>query len=330
MIKVNDTDLQQPMVYNGGLYTQVNVGDEVVWRLTPIRNQTKDVTVISNTTGTGMTITYDSGYTGLEAVNLVVDVPQDTHNQDKTVTITEDVGQNTNYISAHTTVEADSGYTGLGEVDVNVAIPCINWQFFGTITSNGSYIIGGSDGDYPATKPIRQACIQVQVPQSSGATFSAVTVTENQQHYFPSSYNCDGFNDVLVNVNTTPYYNSGYTAGYASGMTDGYASGVTDQKALMASTAFTTNGTYTRADGWDEVTVNVPTGSTINNQNKSLTITANTSSETITFDSGYTGLGTVTLEVDVPQTTTPIVTLTQAQYDALDPKDPTTIYLIKD
>ena len=40
---------------------------------------------------------------------------------------------------------------------------------------------------------------------------------------------------------------------------EAYASGVTAQKNLLTSTAFTENGTYTRADGWNSVTVNTPT-----------------------------------------------------------------------
>lgn len=63
----------------------------------------------------------------------------------------------------------------------------------------------------------------------------------------------------------------------------------------------TANGTYTREDGYSAITVNVPTGSTINNQSKSLNITANTST-TITYDNGYTGLENVALVVNVAQT----------------------------
>ena len=59
--------------------------------------------------------------------------------------------------------------------------------------------------------------------------------------------------------------------------------------------SITSNGTYTPTTGkwFSSVTVNVPTGSTINNQNK--TVTPSTSLQTIIADSGYTGLGTVTV-----------------------------------
>ena len=53
------------------------------------------------------------------------------------------------------------------------------------------------------------------------------------------------------------------------------------------------NGTEIDVTGYASVNVNVPTGSTINNQNKS--VTPSESEQSITADSGYTGLGTVTI-----------------------------------
>lgn len=52
------------------------------------------------------------------------------------------------------------------------------------------------------------------------------------------------------------------------------------------------NGTY-NVYNYANASVNVPTGSTINNQNK--TVTPTESEQTVTYDSDYTGLGTVTV-----------------------------------
>lgn len=72
-----------------------------------------------------------------------------------------------------------------------------------------------------------------------------------RKYYSPSSgyIGMDTF-FLDAELNVTDIYVSGHT----SGVTDGAA----QQKALLTSTAFTTNGTYTRTDGWSAVTVNVP------------------------------------------------------------------------
>lgn len=92
---------------------------------------------------------------------------------------------------------------------------------------------------------------------SSG--WSAISINVNQsgwtdedlQNAYNSGYT-DGRNDGFAEG-----YGSGYTDGYASGYSFGFASGRTYQRSLLATTAFTENGTYTNTNGWSSVTVNV-------------------------------------------------------------------------
>lgn len=53
-------------------------------------------------------------------------------------------------------------------------------------------------------------------------------------------------------------YNSGYTAGDIDGYNRGYNEGETDQKAKLTGITITENGTYSREDGYNEITVDVP------------------------------------------------------------------------
>ena len=126
-------------------------------------------------------------------------------------------------------------------------------------------------------------------------TNKQVTVTSNDVYVIKPDLGYDAMlkATVEVNVPVQDYYNSGYTSGYTDG--------VEEQKSKLVSTAVTENGVYTRVDGYLSIDVNVPSGSTINNQTKNVTYTANTAT-TITFDSGYTGLQQVGINVNVAQT----------------------------
>lgn len=53
-------------------------------------------------------------------------------------------------------------------------------------------------------------------------------------------------------------YNSGYTAGDIDGYNRGYNEGETAQKAKLTGITITENGTYSREDGYNEITVDVP------------------------------------------------------------------------
>ena len=92
-------------------------------------------------------------------------------------------------------------------------------------------------------------------------------------------------------VSVTPSVTN--TAGYISGGTKtGAAVTVSASELVSGSQTIDENDTYD-VTNLSSVTVNVPTGSTINNQDKSVTPTE--SAQSVTYDSGYTGLGTVSV-----------------------------------
>lgn len=166
-----------------------------------------------------------------------------------------------------------------------------------TVTSNDVYVIKPDLG-YDA---MLKATVEVNVPtgstinnQNKNLTYSANTSTTVT---FDSGYTGLGTVGINVNVPQTGYTQEDLDNAFASGYTDG----VEEQKGKLVSTAVTENGIYTRVDGYSTIDVNVPSGSTINNQTKNVTYTANTAT-TITFDSGYTGLQQVGINVNVAQT----------------------------
>ena len=115
---------------------------------------------------------------------------------------------------------------------------------------------------------------------------SNAVITENGDYAFESS--ADGLSrvDVSVNIDTQSYYDEGYSAGESKGISEGIA----QQKAKLDKATIISNGIYTREDGWNKIKVDVPG---VNNQNK--TVDASINSQTVTYDPGYTGLGTVTV-----------------------------------
>ena len=167
------------------------------------------------------------------------------------------------------TITYDSGYTGLGTVTVN-RIPTNYIIPSGTlsVTSNG-------------TKDVTSyASINVNVP--TGSTINnqdkTVTPTTSQQSISADS-GYTGLGTVTVNRIPTNYI-------IPSG-----------------NKSITSNGTNIDVTAYSTVSVNVSGGgTTINNQNK--TVTPSTSQQSVTYDNGYTGLGTVTVNAMPSGTTT--------------------------
>lgn len=141
--------------------------------------------------------------------------------------------------------------------------------------------------------------------------------TQNGTYHRSNGY---GWSEVNVRVDTSAAYSSGYT------------DGVNYQQSLLGSTALTTNGVYAKNMGWSSVTVNVDTASTYNSgytegvawRDSQDIRGVFTENRTYTRSNGY---GWNEVVVRVP--TTQVVTMTQAEYNALVVKDENTIYLIK-
>ena len=214
------------------------------------------------------------------------------NNQNKTVTPT----------TAQQTITADSGYTGLGTVTVN-RIPTNYIVPSGTlsITTNG-------------TKDVTAyASVNVNVPTGSTINNQNKTVspTESSQSISADS-GYTGLGTVTVNAISKTYVGSEVTRQAAKTVTPStssqtaVASGVYTTGAVTVAAIpstyivpsgnknITANGTNIDVKAYATVSVAVPSsGTTINNQDK--TVNPSTSKQTITADSGYTGLGTVTV-----------------------------------
>lgn len=137
--------------------------------------------------------------------------------------------------------------------------------------------------------------------------------TDGVQSGFTSGYtsgHTDGYNEG-ESAGFQDGYTSGHTDGVQSGFTSGYTSGHTDGVASGYSSGYTVGYIDGYQVGYEEGEESVPLSSTGFTQNGTYTA----------VEGGWDEV-----EVNVPSVTTQ--TLTQAQYDALQVKDPMVIYLI--
>ena len=90
-------------------------------------------------------------------------------------------------------------------------------------------------------------------PSEGKTGFNKIVIVDDG--YGDKKYN-EGYDDGIANCSgSTPCdCSSAITEAYQSGVTEGMA----EQKALLSSTAITSNGTYTSENGWNSVTVDVP------------------------------------------------------------------------
>lgn len=183
------------------------------------------------------------------------------NNQNKTVTPTE----------SKQTIAPDSGYTGLGTVTVN-AIPT---DYIGSgITQRSSTDLTVSGATVTAPAGYYSAAASKSVAAGTAGTPSATKGTVSNHA-----------------ISVTPKVTN--TTGYITGGTKtGTAVTISASELVSGTLNITSNGTKD-VTNYATVSVAVPVGASINNQDK--TITPTETVQTIEADSGYTGLGTVTV-----------------------------------
>lgn len=220
-----------------------------------INNQVKTSNLTVNGT---YIVTYDSGYTGLERVDIAVNVPQTGYTQEDLDNAYQSGKTDQKALLVSTAITENGTYStenGYGSVTINVPQTGYTQQDL-----DNAYNSGHTSGVTEGISQQKAKLISTAITENGTYTredgYSAVTVNiaqtghtdQEMQEQFNSGYT-SGYTDGVNSVDCTPLYNSGRT------------DGIEYQKGLLSSATFTENGTYTRADGWSAVTVNIDTQS---------------------------------------------------------------------
>ena len=197
---------------------------------------------------TNLSVTTNGTYNREDGWNkVVVSVPSTTFKtQQKNITLTKDIE----------TVTPSTGYDGLTKVGIDAT-------FYVKTKRDEGYAEGHLQGK---TEGIEEGYNQGYADgKAEGGAINLVELDETPKfgdgendiiEYKPSNYNADGFSNVKINV--TSVYHSGYTNGNTEGYNQGKTDGIYEQKSKLESISITENGTYTKEDGYNKITINVP------------------------------------------------------------------------
>lgn len=155
-----------------------------------------------------------------------------------------------------------------------------------TITKNGVY-------NYLPTTGLgyQSVHLNITVPTAeinNQTKDELITVNNKKYTYTPDKdYTGIGKLNVMVQIPEQPIYEEGYVVGKEDG--------INEQKRKLTDIEIVENGNYERQDGYKKIEVNVPT---VNNQEKSITITENGQTD-IVPDTDYTGLSKIGINVNI-------------------------------
>ena len=242
-------------------------------------------------------VTYDSGYDGLSSVTVepyVLDSKTVNSSTAQQVITSDKDGLSSVTVEPYTLdsktvdpstsqITVNSSADGLSSVTVNAVTSSIDTNISSSNIKRGVEILGVTgtfDGGSLGTKTVNSSTsTQTITPEPSDYGLSSVTV---------NPYTLDS---KTVNSSTAQQVITSDKDGLSSVTVNPYTV-ETDSSTL------TVNGTYTftpqNADALSSVTIDVSVeGQVINNQSK--TVNSSTSTQIVNFDSGYTGLSSVTV-----------------------------------
>ena len=250
-----------------------------------------------NSSTSSQSVTYDSGYDGLSSVTIepyTLDSKTVNSSTSQQVITSDKDGLSSVTVEPYTLdsktvdpstsqITVNSSADGLSSVTVNAVTSSIDANISSSNIKRGVEILGVTgtfDGGSLGTKTVNSSTsTQTITPEPSDYGLSSVTV----EPYVLDSK--------TVNSSTAQQVITSDVNGLSSVTVNPYT-------VESDSSTLTQNGTYTftpqNADALSSVTIDVSVeGQVINNQSK--TINSSTSTQIVNFDSGYTGLSSVTV-----------------------------------